>query len=107
MRNATVRPRSFADDRHLSEKIGNPDVLILLTNTVSHKMVQSALCEVKQSDTKICRLHSALPAVEKSFDGAAQRKHAFSRGIIFIRNNAFAALEDWRVILNLPRKQSV
>ena len=41
------------------KKIGNPDVLILLTNTVSHKMVQSALCEVKQSDTKICRLHSS------------------------------------------------
>lgn len=40
-------------------KIGNPDVLILLTNTVSHKMVQSALCEVKQSNTKICRIHSS------------------------------------------------
>lgn len=41
------------------DKIGNPDLLVLLTNTMSHKMVRSALCEIKGLDTVIARCHSS------------------------------------------------
>lgn len=40
-------------------KIGTPDLLVLFTNTVSHKMVKSALCEIKGSNTVIARCHSS------------------------------------------------
>ena len=38
------------------KKIGNPDLMILFTNTVSHKMVHSA---VKSKDIRIVRSHSS------------------------------------------------
>ncbi|MBQ8509801.1 MAG: DUF2325 domain-containing protein [Clostridia bacterium] len=38
--------------------IGSPDLLILFTNTVSHKMIRCALSEVK-STTRIARSHSS------------------------------------------------
>ncbi|MDD6919617.1 MAG: DUF2325 domain-containing protein [Eubacteriales bacterium] len=40
-------------------KIGHPDLLVLFTSTVSHKMVRSALCETKGTDVKIARCHSS------------------------------------------------
>lgn len=40
-------------------KIGTPDLLVLFTATVSHKMVRSALCETKGYETKIVRCHSS------------------------------------------------
>ena len=43
---------------NLSEKIGSPDLLILFTNTVSHKMVKCALDEVGAS-TDIVRCHTS------------------------------------------------
>lgn len=39
--------------------IGNPDLLVLFTGTVSHKMVQDALREVKGLDTRIVRSHTS------------------------------------------------
>lgn len=39
--------------------IGNPDLLVLFTGTVSHKMVQNALREVKGLDTRIVRSHTS------------------------------------------------
>ena len=38
--------------------IGNPDLLILFTNTVSHKMIHLVLGEKKNS-TRIARCHSS------------------------------------------------
>lgn len=38
-------------------KIGKPDLLVLFNNTTSHKMVCSALNEIKGLDTKIVRSH--------------------------------------------------
>ena len=32
----------------LRRKIGSPDLMILFTNTVSHKMVNCAMCEARQ-----------------------------------------------------------
>ena len=39
--------------------IGNPDLLVLFTSTVSHKMVQNALREIKGQDTKVVRSHTS------------------------------------------------
>lgn len=39
------------------KNMGCPDLLILFTNTVSHKMIQCALCEAKGA--KIARSHSS------------------------------------------------
>ncbi|MGN0328039.1 MAG: DUF2325 domain-containing protein [Lachnospira sp.] len=39
--------------------IGNPDLLVLFTGTVSHKMVQNALREVKGLDTRVVRSHTS------------------------------------------------
>lgn len=43
----------------LKKKIGRPDLMILFTNTVSHKMVKSALCEAKRCNASIERCHSS------------------------------------------------
>jgi hypothetical protein len=44
------------------KKIGNPDLMILFTNTVSHKMVYSAMTEAKRNNTQIVRVHSSSAA---------------------------------------------
>jgi hypothetical protein len=41
------------------KKIGSPDLMILFTNTVSHKMVNSAVSEAKRTNTRIARAHSS------------------------------------------------
>ena len=43
----------------LCNKLGNPDLLIFFTNTMSHKMVQGALCEIKGQNTIIERCHTS------------------------------------------------
>lgn len=44
---------------NLSEQIGSPDVLILFTNTVSHKMVRAALVEAEKCKANIIRSHTS------------------------------------------------
>lgn len=39
--------------------IGNPDLLVLFTGTVSHKMVRNALNETKGQDVKVVRSHTS------------------------------------------------
>ena len=43
----------------LKKKMGCPDLLILFTNTVSHKMVLSAVGEAKRNNIPIARIHSS------------------------------------------------
>ena len=43
----------------LSEQIGSPDLLILFTNTVSHKMVITASQEAKKNNIPIARIHTS------------------------------------------------
>ena len=43
----------------LKNKIGNPDLMILFTNTCSHKMVNCALCEAKRCCAVVERCHSS------------------------------------------------
>lgn len=42
----------------MGDRIGAADLMILFTNTVSHKMVQAALCSV-DSGTQVVRTHSS------------------------------------------------
>lgn len=43
----------------LKSKIGNPDLMILFTSTVSHKMVHCAISEAERSNAIIERSHSS------------------------------------------------
>ena len=51
---------------NLSGQIGSPDLLILFTNTVSHKMVRSTLNETKGKDIKIVRCHTSSASALRS-----------------------------------------
>ena len=44
---------------NLSGQIGSPDLLILFTNTVSHKMVRTALAEAEKCKANIIRRHTS------------------------------------------------
>ncbi len=46
--------------------IGTPDLLILFTNTVSHKMIRCALSQTKEDRTRVVRVHGASVAALKS-----------------------------------------
>lgn len=50
----------------MKDKMGNPDLVVLFTNTVSHKMVKCALSEAKRKHTKIARTHSSSMAALRS-----------------------------------------
>ena len=41
------------------KQIGRPDLLVLFTNTVSHKMIRCALDEVNEQETEIVRCHTS------------------------------------------------
>ena len=43
----------------LNKQIGSPDLLVLFTNTVSHKMVRCALEEAKKGDIEVIRSHTS------------------------------------------------
>lgn len=51
----------------LGSQIGTPDLIILFTNTVSHKMVHCAVAEAERAKANIVRCHtssgSALTAI--------------------------------------------
>lgn len=44
------------------KKIGSPDLMILFTNTVSHKMVNSAVTEARRNRIPVARAHSSSTA---------------------------------------------
>ncbi|MBQ7131928.1 MAG: DUF2325 domain-containing protein [Oscillospiraceae bacterium] len=43
----------------LKNKVGSPDLLVLFTNTTSHKMVKCALSEIKGTGAMVARSHSS------------------------------------------------
>lgn len=43
----------------LGSQIGSPDLLILFTNTVSHKMVHCAVTEASKNNTDVVRCHTS------------------------------------------------
>ena len=44
---------------NFKEKIGSPDLIVLFTNTVSHKMVRCALSEAERSQADVVRCHTS------------------------------------------------
>ncbi len=40
-------------------KLGSPDMIIMFTNTVSHKLVACANCEAKKCNARVERSHSS------------------------------------------------
>ena len=46
--------------------IGNPDLLVLFTGTVSHKMVRCALNDAKGRDVRVVRSHTSSIAALKN-----------------------------------------
>ncbi len=43
----------------LSDQIGSPDLVILFTNTVSHKMVRCAVAEAERCKANVIRSHTS------------------------------------------------
>ena len=43
----------------LKNKLGSPDLLVCFTSTMSHKMVQGAMSEIKGQNTVIERCHTS------------------------------------------------
>lgn len=48
------------------KNIGSPDLLVLFTNTVSHKMIRCALSEARGQNIRIARSHTSSMAALKS-----------------------------------------
>lgn len=48
------------------KNIGSPDLLVLFTSTVSHKMIRCALSEAKGQNIKIARSHTSSISALKS-----------------------------------------
>ena len=42
-----------------SKRMGVPDLMILFTNTVSHKMVKTAVDEAKRKNVEVVRCHTS------------------------------------------------
>ena len=43
----------------MCDQIGSPDLVILFTNTVSHKMVHTAVAQAEKSNADIVRSHTS------------------------------------------------
>lgn len=49
----------FTQPQGIKNQMGIPDLLVLFTNTVSHKMIQGALSSVSNETVSIVRSHSS------------------------------------------------
>lgn len=47
------------------KNVGSPDLLVLFTSTMSHKMLRSVLCATKGQDIRIARSHTSSMAALK------------------------------------------
>ena len=55
-----------------SKRMGTPDLMILFTNTVSHKMARCAVVEAERANANIIRCHtSSQAALNEILDKAA------------------------------------
>ena len=45
--------------KNLDKQIGNPDLMVLFTNTVSHRMVNCAVNEAKRKNINFVRCHTS------------------------------------------------
>ncbi len=59
---AKVYPKMSGAMKH----IGSPDLLVLFTSTISHKMVRCALSETKGQNVRVVRSHTSSMAALRS-----------------------------------------
>lgn len=60
VRNITVKRKVFTQmPAKLGNQIGSPDLIILFTNTVSHKMVRCAVAEAERCNADVVRSHTS------------------------------------------------
>ncbi len=59
------KAKVFTQPDGIKKQVGSPDLLILFTNTVSHKMVKCALTAVNGKCSNIVRCHSSSKAALK------------------------------------------
>ena len=55
---AAVYNTDMKEEADMKNRIGSPDLLIVFTHTISHKMVQSAMTSVPE-ETKVVRSHTS------------------------------------------------
>ncbi len=53
------KAKVFTQPTGIKNKMGSPDLLVLFTNTVSHKMVRTALAACPNNSSNIVRSHSS------------------------------------------------
>lgn len=51
---------------NFKDQIGNPDLVILFTNTVAHKMVNAAYAQAVKANSQIARSHSSSASALKN-----------------------------------------
>lgn len=62
----SCRAKVYPKMRGCMKDIGNPDLLVLFTSTMSHKMLRSVLSEARGRDITIARSHTSSMAALKS-----------------------------------------
>ena len=59
-KNYGCKAKVFAKEKGaMKKKLGCPDLMILFTNTVSHKMVHCAVTEAEKCNAQIVRCHTS------------------------------------------------
>mgnify|MGYP002224807162 CR=1 FL=1 len=59
VRNISVKQKCSHRCQEICPKIGTPDLVVLFTNTVSHKMVRCAVEEAGRCNAEIIRCHTS------------------------------------------------
>ena len=59
-KNYRCRAKVFTQmEGDMKDRLGKPDLMVLFTNTVSHKMVISASQEAKKNNIPVARVHTS------------------------------------------------
>ena len=61
------KAKVFTKERgNVGKKIGCPDLLVMFTNTVSHKMMNTAVAEAKRKNVEVAWVHSSSSSALKN-----------------------------------------
>lgn len=67
---------------NFSNQIGSPDLMILFTNTVSHKMAKAAISEAAKCNAEVVRCHTssqaALNQILSKYFSDSNRKNSYA-----------------------------
>ena len=63
------KAKVFTQPQRIREQMGNPDLVVFFTNTVSHKMIHTATAALSGDSSQIVRCHSSsMSALKKILD---------------------------------------